>query len=109
MAFSLSLEQEDVQNVLSCIDGTLADSQSDLTKIALGSLISKIESQTGVALEQYAPRAVPKDVVEKLRKKISDAVGPESARPFISQTPNVCTSHSIDLFGEKCPRCGVMQ
>jgi hypothetical protein len=106
MTFALSLEQEDVENVLSCIDGVAEGSESDLAKITLGGLISKIEKQTGIALEKHAPIAVAPEIVAKLREKIAKDVGSEHAHVLDDPKPTRCVSHSLDMFGTTCPRCG---
>jgi hypothetical protein len=93
--FRLSLERQDVENALSCIDEVSEASQLAPIKQVLGALISKIESQSGVKLEEHAPCAVPSETAERMLKRFKVVLPTDK-----------CTFHPLDMLGKTCWRCG---
>lgn len=104
------MERIEVENLLSCVDEVLAQADADLVKIALGDLLKKIQLQTGVVYDVHAPKPVPKEVIERYRRKVAKDVGEENAVALgpSSWAANLCRSHSMDLMGSTCPLCGVV-
>lgn len=108
MAYALTLEREDVENVLSCLDAIAAGEVSDFTRIGIVPLIAKIERQTGIAKQQHAPREVPAEVIERFRRRAEALAEEDAKRVGVApvRVETVCSSHPIELMGETCPRCG---